>query len=118
MARKKKKFTLEQEFEKVKEYHKTGVIYEALIGYPELYKNRLLKFYANLNPNDIELKELEDSNEELEDRTKKAYIVELHLISRERNGEKGIYNKVYELCWKKIRKLIDDTQTVDLPQSL
>ncbi len=117
MARKKKKLTLEKEFERVKKYHKTGVIYEALMGHPELYDNRLLKFYKNLDPNEIEVKELDDSDEEYEDYTKKAYIVELHLISRERKGEKGIYNKVYELCWKKIRKLIDDTQTVDLPQN-
>ena len=107
MAR-KKKLTLEQEFELKKEEHKCTIIMYTLIKYKDtIYDSRYFKRYKNMPVKLIEGYE----NIYNEDQTR-AYRVEEDITNRDANGEKGLYDKVYEFCWRRAKKNILDNAAV------
>lgn len=97
--------SLEKEFYERKINHKSYIILEAL-SRPEnqyLYSvNRILKDYEN-----IEVTFIKGFENEFNYEQSKAYLVEADLAERAENGE-DVYEKVYELCWKRVRQYQDE----------
>jgi len=103
MAR-KKKLTLEQEFEERKANHKCQIIMYALIKFSDtIYNSRYFKRYKNCYPKPVE--GFEDQFNEIETR---AYRVEGDIGYRTKKGEVGLYDRVYEFCWKKVNKVLEE----------
>ena len=106
MARKKKK-SLEQEFEERKKSHKSFIIMNALVRTGDkIYNNRLFKDYKN-----SEVEPYKDEEHSFNVVETKALYVEENLSTRAENGEQELYDKIYEYCWKKVKKVISETDT-------
>ena len=100
MAR-KKKLTLEQEFEMAKVEHKAEIIMYVLMKmHKTIYNTKFFKQYKGMYAKPVpELPNLT----EIEAR---AFRVEEDITKRDENGEKGLYDKVYEFCWKRASKIM------------
>ena len=101
MARKKKP-TLEQEFEKRKADHKCEIIMYTLMKLSDtIYDSRYFKRYKNMIAKPVE--GYEDEFDEIQTR---AFRVEEDIDYRTQNGEIGLYDRVYEFCWKRANKVM------------
>ena len=100
-----KRQTLEEEFSTRVKEHKTYIIMEALARSKNgsIYNATILQEFKKVKPTPIEGCEGEFTRPTL-----KAYHVEEELKDRAKNGEQELYDKVYELCWKKVRKYQDE----------
>lgn len=93
--------TLEQELTKRIEIHKDQMITTALACFEEdgIYNSPLLRVYrltTNLNGEE------------------KAFKVAKHLKERAKRGEQKYYDKVYEMCWNRIKYLVPDTKAYNV----
>ena len=104
----KKKITLEQEFEQRKADHKSQMIMYTLIKLSDsIYDSRIFKRYKNMEAIPIEGAENKYSDIEV-----RAYRVEEDLCNRAANGESSIYDKAYEFCWRRAKNLIVESIVV------
>ena len=102
MAR-KKKLTLEQEFEEAKIEHKAEIImYVLMKKHKTIYNTKFFKQYKNMPAKLV--KELPN----LDEAERRAFWVEEDITYRDANGEAGLYDRVYEFCWKRASKLIKE----------
>lgn len=93
--------TLEEEFKHATEDHKCQVIMYSISKFPELENHKLLKkTFENLVIKPIE------GHEHLTYNQLKTYWIEDDIEERDRNGETGLYDKVYELCWEKAKDVM------------
>ena len=101
MAR-KKKLTIEQEFEQRKADHKCEIIMYTLMKFSDtIYDSRYFKRYKNMIAEPVE--GYEDEFNEIET---KAFRVEEDIDCRTQSGEPELYDRVYEFCWRKVKKVI------------
>ena len=89
--------TLEREFREYKEHHMYEMSVSALIVFEDrgIYNHPLLKDYKDLDLTGDE----------------KAYYIIDDLYDRAAHGERKLYERVYEMCWKKIRNEIDNDKS-------
>lgn len=95
--------TLEQEFEEYKERHKYEMIASALILCEDegIYEEKLL--------GDYELSYLKGAD--------RAFDVVDDLFDRANNDDEGeLYDKIYEMCWNRIRNRIRDDKSYRLDE--
>ena len=90
--------TLEQEFAEYKEYHKYEMITAALIMCEEedIYNNKLLSDYKGLK---------------LKGDERAFYIIDDLYERAHEKDEYKLYDKIYQMCWKKIRNKIRDDKS-------
>ena len=100
--------TLEEEFKERVINHKSYIIMLALVNdkTQEIYDCNLLKDYKNMQVNDIEGYE-----GQFDFISTRAYRVEEDLDRRAENGEKALYDSVYEYCWHESVGYLDDDDT-------
>lgn len=97
-----KDLTLEQEFEKRKSDHKSQIIMYVLIRLSHtIYDSKYFKEYK-----DMPIEQVEGYENKFDDIQLRAFQVESDIENRDKSGEKGLYNRVYEFCWKKARNLM------------
>lgn len=92
--------TLEQEFAKYRDLHKYEIIVACLIKCEKegIYDEKLLKDY----------KESELSGK------LRAFEVGDKLLARANRGEKKLYNRIYEICWNRLKYRINDKKAFRL----
>ena len=106
MAR-KKKLSLEQEFAKRVKAHKTFIIMDAIISTGErIYNSKFFRTYKRM-----EVEPYKSDKYSFDMYETKAMYVEDDLAERARNGEQVLYDDIYEYCWRKVRRTINDTDT-------
>lgn len=106
MAR-KKKITLEQEFEARKKAHKSFIVMYTLIkSEGKAFNNKNLKHYKN-----FDLEPFMEDYEGYSTLQTRAMVTTTDLETRAENGEQELYDTIYEYCWKKARKTLCDTDT-------
>ena len=93
--------SLETELAKRIIFHKNQIITLALIDFYDkgIYNSKLLKDYDFV---------YYDNNYKALNEMDIAFLVVQDLEDRLQKGETAYYNKVYEACWKKERKILDE----------
>lgn len=100
--------SMEQEFEKIKLEHKRQTIMTVLIKFFDegIYNHKYFKKYKNM-----EVTFIEGHEQEFNFIQTKAFRVEEDIEERTANGEDDLFDKVYEMCWKKLRDVISEDKT-------
>ena len=96
---KKKKITLEQEFNDIKETHMMKVIFSSILHDENIFRTKYFRSYKNFP---VERKYEEEDY--YSDNEVRAMRIEEDIFNRTENGETGLYQEVYEFCWKKYLK--------------